>query len=145
MSLVSAFVEGLKVRYLPQPEWGVGHLVSVQEEGTKALVLFPTRGEEPVLVSTKGGALVPHRFVTGDVARTPRGRLLTVVGEEPGARGLRRYVVRDAKTGEEDELPESEVHAAAPRPDLLSTLREGRVGDARAFLLRRQALTLDDE
>ena len=142
---MAALVPGMKVRYLPQPEWGVGHLVSLEEEGTKARVLFPTRGEEPVLVSTKGGALVPHRFVAGDVARTPKGRLFTVVGEEPGARGLRRYVVRDAKTGEEDELPESELRALAPRSDLMSTLREGRVGDARAFLLRKQALVLDDE
>ncbi|MBF5043554.1 helicase [Aggregicoccus sp. 17bor-14] len=142
---VAALVEGLKVRYLPQPEWGVGHLVSLQEEGARAQVLFPTRGEEPVLVSTKGGALVPHRFLPGDAARTAKGQLLTVVGEEPGARGLRRYVVRDAKTGEEDELPESELRALAPRSDLLSTLCEGRVGDARAFSLRKQALVLDDE
>ncbi|HSP78386.1 MAG TPA: helicase-related protein [Myxococcaceae bacterium] len=138
-------VPGNKVRYLPQPEWGVGHLLSLQEEGAKALILFPSREEAPVLVSTKGGTLVHHPLSTGDSVRTAKGRQATVVGEEEGARGLRRYVVRYADTGEEDELPESEVHALAPRSDLLSTLREGRVGDARGFTLRKQALLLDDE
>jgi ATP-dependent helicase HepA len=47
--------------------------------------------------------------------------------------------------GEEDELPESEVRPLAPTSDLLTTLREGRVGDAKGFELRRQALRLDDE
>ncbi len=42
-------------------------------------------------------------------------------------------------------MPESEVQAPVPDTDLLSTLREGRVAEARAFLLRRQALTLDEE
>ncbi|XXF78829.1 SNF2-related protein [Myxococcaceae bacterium GXIMD 01537] len=140
-----SLVEGLKVRYLPQPEWGVGHLLSLQEEGAKALVLFPTREDAPVLVSTKGGALVPHQLPVGEVIATAKGRRATVVGEEQGGRGLRRYVIRYADSGEEDELPESEVRALAPRSDLLSTLREGRVGDARAFALRKQALVLDDE
>lgn len=139
-----SLVPGNKVRYLPQPEWGVGHLMSLQEEGTKAQVLFPTRPEAPVLVSTKGGALVAHRLVPGDPVLTYKGVLATVVGEEPGARGLRRYRLRHAE-GREEALPESEVYALPPRSDLLSSLREGRVGDAKAFLLRRQALVLDDE
>jgi ATP-dependent helicase HepA len=42
-------------------------------------------------------------------------------------------------------LPESEVRAVPPAADLLTSLREGRVADARAFLLRRQALVLDEE
>src|SRR5574339_1208445 len=42
-------------------------------------------------------------------------------------------------------MPESELRALPPRSDVLSTLREGRVGDARAFALRKQALVLDDE
>lgn len=139
-----SLVEGMKVRYLPQPEWGVGHLESLREEGARALVLFPAR-EEAVLVSTKGGALVPHQLSVGEPIATAKGRRATVVGEEQGGRGLRRYVIRYADTGEEDEMPESEVRALAPRSDLLTTLREGRVGDARAFLLRKQALVLDDE
>ncbi|WP_342378472.1 SNF2-related protein [Myxococcus stipitatus] len=138
-------VEGLKVRYLPQPEWGVGHLLSLQEDGAKALVAFPAREDAPVLVSTKGGALVSYPLPAGEPVVTYKGRLALVVAEEPGARGLRRYVLRYADTGEEDELPESEVRALPPRLDLLSTLREGRVGDARAFTLRKQALVLDDE
>jgi ATP-dependent helicase HepA len=139
-----SLVEGLKVRYLPQPEWGVGHLLSLQEEGAKALVLFPTR-EDAVLVSTKGGALVPYQLPKGEPIVTAKGRRATVLGEEQGGRGLRRYVIRYADTGEEDEMPESEVRALAPRSDLLATLREGRVGDAKAFGLRKQALVLDDE
>ncbi|HLM47824.1 MAG TPA: SNF2-related protein, partial [Myxococcaceae bacterium] len=141
MSLVS----GNKVRYLPQPEWGVGHLLTLEEGGAKALVLFPAREGEPVLVSTKGGALVHHVLSKGEPVQTSKGRKATVLGEEEGARGLRRYVIRYADGGGEDEMPESELHALAPRSDLLSTLREGRVGDARAFALRKQALVLDDE
>ncbi|MBJ6760132.1 DEAD/DEAH box helicase family protein [Myxococcaceae bacterium JPH2] len=140
-----SLVEGLKVRYLPQPEWGVGHLLSLQEEGARALVAFPGREDAPVLVSAKGGALVPTALARGEPVQTPKGRKAVILGEEPGARGLRRYVVRFADTGEEDELPESEVRALPPRSDLVSTLREGRVGEARAFTLRKQALILDDE
>jgi ATP-dependent helicase HepA len=139
-----SLVEGLKVRYLPQPEWGVGHLLSLEEEGAKALVLFPTR-EEAVLVSTKGGALVAHQLPVGEEVVTAKGRRAKVLGEEQGGRGLRRYVIRYADTGEEDEMPESEVRALQPRSDLLATLREGRVGDSKAFGLRKQALVLDDE
>ena len=142
---MASLVEGLKVRYLPQPEWGVGHLVSLQEEGAKALIAFPSREDAPVLVSTRGGALVPYPLPKGEPIQTPKGRKATILGEEPGARGLRRYVVRYEDSGEEDELPESEVRALAPRSDLLSTLRDGRVGDAKAFMLRKQALVLDDE
>ncbi|RKH15185.1 helicase [Corallococcus sp. CA053C] len=142
---MASLVEGLKVRYLPQPEWGVGHLVSLQEEGSKALIAFPSREDAPVLVSTRGGALVPYQLPKGEPIQTPKGRKATILGEEPGARGLRRYVVRYEDSGEEDELPESEVRALAPRSDLLSTLRDGRVGDAKAFMLRKQALVLDDE
>ncbi|MCY1017247.1 helicase-related protein [Pyxidicoccus sp. MSG2] len=140
-----SLVEGSKVRYLPQPEWGVGHLMSFQEEGAKALVSFPAREDAPVLVSTKGGALVQYALPPGEPVLTYKGRLALVIREEPGARGLRRYVLRYADDGEEDELPESEVRALPPRSDLLSTLREGRVGDSKAFMLRKQALVLDDE
>ncbi|MBN1206160.1 MAG: DEAD/DEAH box helicase family protein [Myxococcaceae bacterium] len=138
-------VEGLKVRYLPQPEWGVGHLALLQEGGAKAVVFFPAREDAPVLVSTKGGALVPYALPAGEPIVTAKGRRASVVREEPGGRGLRRYVIRYEDTGEEDEMPESEVRALPPRSDLLATLREGRVGDAKAFVLRKQALVLDDE
>ena len=140
-----SLVPGIKVRYLPQPEWGVGHLALLQEEGAKAVVFFPAREDAPVLVSTKGGALVSYALPPGEPIVTAKGQRCTVVREEPGARGLRRYVIRFEDTGEEDELPESEVRALPPRSDLLTTLREGRVGDAKAFLLRKQALVLDDE
>jgi len=138
-----AFVPGMKVRYAPQPEWGVGHLVRTLEGGAVAEVLFPGRAQ-PTLVSTRGNALVAHPFVPGDRVRTAKGRAATITGEEPGGRGLRRYVLR-YEDGAEDELPESEVQAPVPDTDLLSSLREGRVADARAFLLRRQGLTLDEE
>jgi ATP-dependent helicase HepA len=147
MSVV--LVPGMKVRYQPQPEWGVGHLEALAEDGGKARVLFPAREGEAVWVSTKGGTLAPVPLPPGTRARDAKGRPLTVTGEEPGARGLRRYVVRyeagSERAGADDELPESEVRALAPVPDTLTLLREGRVGDARGFLLRRQALTLDDE
>ena len=39
-----AFVPGMKVRYAPQPDWGVGHLVRLHQDGSLAEVLFPGRG-----------------------------------------------------------------------------------------------------
>src|SRR5579863_7994024 len=115
-------VPGMKVRYLPQPEWGVGHLVQLFDGGTKAQVLFPSR-EEPTLVSTKQGALVAQPLAVGDRVRTHKGRAATVAAEVEGGRGLRRYVLA-LDGGGEDELPESELRALPPKPDLLSTLRE---------------------
>jgi ATP-dependent helicase HepA len=138
-----ALVPGMKVRYLPQPEWGVGHLLRLSVDGGKAEVVFPTR-PEPTIVSTKGGALVPQPLGTGDRIHTAKGRPGVISGEVPGGRGLRRYEVR-FDDGAEDELPESEVHTEPPAPDMLAALRAGRVADARAFLLRRQALLLDEE
>ena len=138
-----ALVPGMKVRYLPQPDWGVGHLVRLSADGGKAEILFPARAE-PTIVSTKGGALVPDPLETGDRIHSAKGRPGVISGEVPGGRGLRRYEVR-FDDGGEDELPESEVHAEPPPPDMLAALREGRVADARAFLLRRQALLLDEE
>src|SRR5690242_8246038 len=93
-----SFVSGYTVRYLPQPEWAATHLHDWQDEGAKALVLFPAREGEPVLVSTKGGALVSYRLTQGEPVKTARGRRATVVGEEEGGRGLRRYVIRYADT-----------------------------------------------
>jgi len=138
-----ALVPGMKVRYLLQPEWGVGHLVRTLEDGGVAEVLFSGRAQT-TLVSTRGNTLVAHAFAPGDRVQTRKGRVGTITGEEPGARGLRRYVLH-YEDGTDDELPESEVLAPVPDTDLLTTLREGRAADARAFLLRRQALTLDEE
>ena len=138
-----AFVPGMKVRYAPQPEWGVGHLIRLHQDGTLAEVLFPGRAQ-PTLVSTKGKALVAHVFVAGDRVVTAKGRPGAITGEEEGGRGLRRYTLR-YDDGSDDELPESEVRAIPPAADMLTALREGRVADARAFLLRRQALLLDEE
>ncbi|MHB8878509.1 MAG: DEAD/DEAH box helicase, partial [Myxococcaceae bacterium] len=142
---MNKLVVGMKARYLPQPEWGVGHLLSLEEGGSKAQVLFPAREGGPILVSTKAGALVPYQLNVGDPVKTSKGRSGQVSGEVEGGRGLRRYLVRFDDNGEEDEYPESELRAQAPRPDALAMLREARVGDARNFLLRRQALHLDDE
>ncbi|MGA9525151.1 MAG: SNF2-related protein [Myxococcaceae bacterium] len=142
---MNKLVPGMKVRYLPQPEWGVGHLVALVDEGIRAEVQFPGREGGAVLVSTKGGALVSHAFVPGDNVQTVKGRAAVITSEEQGARGLRRYAFRYEDDGEEDELPETELRANPPKPDLVSLLKEGRVGDAHAFELRRQALLLDDE
>ena len=55
---MSSFIQGMKVKYLPQPEWGVGHLVSVEEGGARAVVQFPGRENGQALtVSTRGGVL----------------------------------------------------------------------------------------
>ena len=141
---MAQLVVGMKVRYLPQPEWGVGHLVALREGDSKAEVEFPGRSGGAVLVSTKGGAVVPHQLSVGDAVHGSRGKPGRITGEEPGGRGLRRYCIR-YDDGAEDELPESEVRSAPPKPDMLSMLREARTGDAKAFLQRRAALVLDDE
>jgi ATP-dependent helicase HepA len=140
---MTKLVLGMKVRYLPQPEWGIGHLLSLEENGAKAQVLFPAR-EAPILVSTKQGALVPQPLTPGDAVLTARGKPGAVHEEVEGGRGLRRYVVK-LDDGSEDEWPESELRAQPPRADSLVMLREGRVADAKNFLLRRSALHLDDE
>jgi ATP-dependent helicase HepA len=136
---------GMKVRYLPQPEWGVGHLLALHDNDTRALVLFPVRESEgPTLVNARGGALVHATLVPGDAVKTARGKTGKVTREEEGARGLKRYVVA-LDEGGEAELPETELRALPPRPDLLAMLKEGRAADARNFLLRRATLQLDDE
>jgi ATP-dependent helicase HepA len=141
---MATLVPGQKVRYLPQPEWGIGHLMALEENGTRAQVLFPARQGGPVFVSTRNNALQPTVLKPGDVAITSKAIKVTITGEVEGGRGLRRYTFKTDE-GEEDELPESELHALPPRPDSLSLLREGRVADAKNFLLRRTALVLDDE
>lgn len=137
-------VLGMKVRYVPQPEWGVGHLLALTDDGARAQVLFPGREGEPIVVSTKGGQLVPHQLKNGDPIRTKKGKPGVIAGEEEGGRGLRRYVIK-FDDGTDDEYPESEILAAPPKPDMLSLLKEGRVAEASAFLLRRKALRLDEE
>src|SRR5262249_52495804 len=136
--------EGMKVRYLAQPEWGIGHLISLEDGGARARVLFPARQGRPILVCRRPGA--PHREQRGRGAwiRTAEGRPAVIEGEVPGGRGLRRYVIR-FEDGSQAEWPESELRADAPKPDALAMLRELRAGDARNFLLRRQALMLDAE
>ena len=138
-------VVGMKVRYLQQPEWGIGHLLALVEENTRAHVNFPGREGEPIVVSTKGGSLVPVQLKPGDHVRTKKGRSGVVTGEEEGGRGLRRYLFKYDDDGTEDEAPESELLVSAPKPDLITLLKQGRVGDIKSFLTRRQALMLDDE
>ena len=135
---------GQKVRYLPQPEWGVGHLLRLEDGETKALVIFPAREGGPILVANRQGALTPVALEPGAIIVTSAGKPGVVKAEVEGARGLRRYAL-SLDDGTQDELPESELRALPPRPDLLSTLKEGRVGDSTNFLLRRSALQLDDE
>ncbi|MBL8954536.1 MAG: helicase, partial [Myxococcaceae bacterium] len=118
-------VLGQKVRYALQPEWGIGHLATLEEEGAKAQVIFPAREGGPILVSTKGGSLVPTALDKGQAIRTHKGATGKVVEEVEGGRGLRRYVLK-MDDGSENELPESEIRAQAPRPDMLTMLKEAR-------------------
>lgn len=136
---------GMKVRYLPQPEWGTGHLLGFEEEGVRAVVAFPARENgTPILVSAKGGALVHATLVAGDGVRTAKGKTGVVTQEEEGGRGLKRYSLK-LDDGTEDELPETELRALPPKPDLIAVMKEGRIADAKNFLLRRATLKLDDE
>jgi ATP-dependent helicase HepA len=140
-----ALIVGMKVKYLPQPEWGTGHLLSLEEEGTRAVVAFPARENgAPILVSTKGGALVPTALPVGSGVRTAKGKVGAITEEVEGGRGLRRYVLK-LEDGSEDELPETELRALPPRPDLIAMMKEGRIADGKNFLLRKATLKLDDE
>jgi ATP-dependent helicase HepA len=142
---MSTFIIGMKVKYLPQPEWGTGHVLSIEEEGMRLMVQFPTReAEGPTRVNAKGGALVHAKLNVGDAVRTKKGATGVVAREEEGGRGLNRYVVK-LEDGSEDEMPETELRALPPKPDLLSMLKEGRPADAKNFLLRQRVLKLDDE
>lgn len=142
---MATFLIGMKVRYLPQPEWGVGHLLRLEDDGVHALVDFPARqAEGPTLVSARGGALVHASLSPRDAVQTVKGRVGRVVSEEPGARGLKRYLVA-FDDGKESEYPETELRALPPGPDLLAMLKEGRAADAKGFLLRRATLQLDDQ
>ena len=142
---MSSFILGMKVKYLPQPEWGIGHLVSLEEGGARAVVMFPGRENgEPLTVSTRGGVLQPWVLEPGQVIKTFKGRQGVILREEEGGRGLRRYAIK-FDDGKEDEYPETEFKAMPPKPDLLTMLKEGRAADAKNFLLRRSALQLDDE
>ena len=144
-TFMSAFILGMKVKYLPQPEWGVGHLVSIEEGGARAVVMFPGRENgEPLTVSTRGGVLVPCVLDAGTIIKTFKGRGGVILREEEGGRGLRRYAIK-FDDGKEEEYPETEFKAQPPKPDLLTMLKEGRAADAKNFLLRRSALMLDDE
>lgn len=142
---MSSFILGMKVKYLPQPEWGIGHLVSIEEGGARAVVMFPGRENgEPLTVSTRGGVLQPAVLEPGQVIKTFKGRQGVILREEEGGRGLRRYAIK-FDDGKEDEYPETEFKALPPKPDLLTMLKEGRAADSKNFLLRRSALQLDDE
>ncbi|MDP2275705.1 MAG: SNF2-related protein [Archangium sp.] len=142
---MSSFILGMKVKYLPQPEWGVGHLVSVEEGGARAVVMFPGRENgEPLTVSTRGGVLQPWPLEPGQLVKTFKGKTGVILREEEGGRGLRRYAIK-FEDGKEAEYPETEFKALPPKPDLLTMLKEGRAADAKNFLLRRSALQLDDE
>ncbi len=143
--MAGTLIVGMKVKYLPQPEWGTGHLLSLEEEGLRAVVAFPARENgAPILVSTKGGGLVHTALRPGDGVRTSKGKVGVVVQEEEGGRGLRRYSLK-LDDGSETELPETEVRALPPKPDLVAMMKEGRVADAKNFLLRKATLRLDDE
>ncbi|MCA3010794.1 MAG: DEAD/DEAH box helicase family protein [Myxococcaceae bacterium] len=140
-----ALLVGMKVKYLPQPEWGTGHLLRLEEEGTRAVVAFPARENgAPILVSTKGGALVPTALPVGAGVRTAKGKVGVIAEEVEGGRGLRRYVIT-LDDGTDDELPETELRALPPRPDLVAMMKEGRIADGKNFLLRKATLKLDDE
>ena len=140
---MSPLVIGQKVRYAPQPDWGTGHLMELADNGKQAVVLFPAREGGPVLVATRQG-LVGVPLAIGEGVKTLKGKQGAIKEEVEGGRGLRRYLVK-FDDGSEDEYPESQLHALPPKPDMLSMLKEGRVGDAKGFLLRRTALQLDDE
>ncbi|MBL9039014.1 MAG: DEAD/DEAH box helicase family protein, partial [Archangium sp.] len=142
---MSALTVGMKVQYLPQPEWGVGHLLSLEDNNTKAQVSFPARDNgQPILVTTRGGTLVHSVLKAGDAIRTKAGHTGVVVASEPVARGLYFYTVK-LDDGSEDELIELDLRAQPPKPDLLAMLKSGRVADSKNFTLRRAALRLDDE
>ncbi len=137
------FVTGMKVRYLPQPDWGIGHLVAFDPEEAKAAILFPGRGGEPAIVSTKQKALVHVHLEAGLKVSTLKDEPAEVVSEAAPADGLRRYVVRVGK--DSLTLSEAELRAPLPSSDLVTMFTEGRFGDARDYALREQTLKLDDE
>ncbi len=139
----TSLVSGMKVRYLPQPEWGVGHLLAYDAEAGRAAVIFPGRGDEPVLVSTKQRALERVELSPGAPVLLVDGGEGSVVERVTGAGEL--FVYRVEHAGERVLVPEERLRAALPSGDLEAMLRAGRFGDPRDYRLRAQTLQLDDE
>ncbi|MCC6809334.1 MAG: DEAD/DEAH box helicase family protein [Deltaproteobacteria bacterium] len=137
------FVSGMKVRYLPQPDWGVGHLVAFDEEAARAAVIFPGRGDEPAIVSTKQKALVAVALDVGLRVTLVKGGEAEILREAGVEEGLRQYVIRAGKA--EQTISEAMLRAPLPSGDLVTMFGEGRFGDAKDYALREQTLKLDDE
>src|ERR1700712_5182262 len=129
---MSFLVPGQKVRYLPQPEWGTGHLLRLEDNDTRALVIFPAREGGAILVANRQGALKPVALTPGDGVVTSAGKTGKIVAELDEVKDLRRYSLL-LDDGSTDQLSEAELRALPPRPDLISSLKEGRVGDATNF------------
>ncbi len=135
---------GQKIRYLPQPGWGVGHVLTLSDEGRRADVRFP----EPtgtVRISLKGGKVEPHFFEPGDEVLLDGlpAQILERIDDLGDYDDLATY--RCLTEAGEIEISEDRIEAPAPPEDLLDALRAGRVGRASAFVLRRESLALDDE
>ena len=82
---MSELILGQKVRYLPQPEWGVGHLLRLEDNDTKALVVFPARDGGPILVANRQGALTPVALTTPSGAVIEAERPDFFIGKRTGS------------------------------------------------------------
>jgi ATP-dependent helicase HepA len=139
-----ALLPGMKVRYLPQPDWGTGHLLAADPEEGRAAVIFPGRGDEPAIVSTKNRALERVRLDPGQ-AITISEEAAVIVDLASGDDDEALYLYAIERDGERGLVSEEMIRAAMPSGDLEAMLREGRFGDARDYQLRAQTLRLDDE
>ena len=127
----------MKVRCVAQPEWGIGHVVELLS--AHARVLFPS-APTPILLATRDGAVLPVELPVGARVRLDDGTTGVVAEALP----KRRYQVTLAD-GALREVSEDEVRAQPQEADFAAALCNLEIADARAFLIRRRCLELDDE
>jgi ATP-dependent helicase HepA len=132
------FQLGQKIVYHAQPEWGVGHVLELVEEH-RLLVEFAGREGPPIVVSTKNKAVQPYTF-------SPSEMVVTASREQGQVVRAHRDGTYDVQVGNRTlHIPEAELRALPPKSDVISALHRGHVGALDAYLLRQEALTLDNE
>ena len=116
----------------PATRWGVGHLVAPSMAAPWPRFSFPAAQAHARL---HAGDALSASVRPGDRVRTARGRRPPSPARSLVAAGC---AATSSARGRDRRRAARVRGPAPPGTDLLTTLREGRVADARAFLLRRQ-------
>ena len=139
------FIKGMKIVHRAQSAWGVGHVLAVSEDPPRLSADFPGRPGGPVIVSSRDGALLRHKFSPNSPAHLADGTPCRVLRGLPGPAGeLYRYTV-EAEGKKPSIRSEADLRAVAPREGPAEQLASGRWGAPDDFQLRSEAVRLDLE